>query len=78
MWSDRPDEVSRPSLIRENRRLKELVVSLSATLLQTISREAAASMQNGGSNVRAGLRRAAGKTPQKSIHADAESGPVES
>jgi hypothetical protein len=30
------------SLVLENRRLRELVVSLSATLLRTISREAAA------------------------------------
>lgn len=77
MRSNRPDEASTLSLIRENRRLRELVVSLSATLLRTISREAAASIHSGGSDARAGLRKAAGKGPLKSMRAAAESVQVE-
>jgi hypothetical protein len=77
MKPDRPDEASTLSLIRENRRLRELVVSLSATLLRTLSREAAASTRSGGADDEADLSRTTGREAQKSLRFGAESVPVE-
>jgi hypothetical protein len=77
MKSDRPDEASTLSLIRENRRLRELVVSLSATLLRTISREAAAGTRTqGGENARIGRRKARNET-RSAMQVGTESVPVE-
>lgn len=78
MKLERSDEASTLSLIRENRRLRELVVSLSATLLRTISREAAASVRIEGSDDKADLRRAAVREGQKALRFGAERIPVES
>lgn len=78
MKLERSDEASTLSLIRENRRLRELVVSLSATLLRTISREAAVSMRSEGSDDKADLRRAAGREGQKALRFGAGRIPVES
>jgi hypothetical protein len=56
-----PDEAGTLSLIRENRRLRELVVSLSATLLRTISREAATeSRKDSGEDAITGRLKAVG------------------
>lgn len=78
MKSERSDEASTLSLIRENRRLRELVVSLSATLLRTISREAAVSMRSGGSDDRTERRKAAAREGKKTLHLGAASVPAES
>jgi hypothetical protein len=75
---DRPNEASTLSLIRENRRLRELVVSLSATLLRSISREATESKRHGGSDVKAGLRKAKGRAEHRILNRDAERVPIES
>jgi hypothetical protein len=78
MKLERSDEASTLSLIRENRRLRELVVSLSATLLRTISREAAVSVRIEGSDDKADLRRAAVREVQKALRFGAERVPLES
>jgi hypothetical protein len=76
MNPDRPNESSTLLLIRENRRLRELVVSLSATLLRNISREAAP-MGAGGVDAKAGRRKAAGNGSRRAIQVGAEGVPVE-
>ena len=79
MKLDRADEASTLSLIRENRRLRELVVSLSATLIRTISREAAAATRrDSGVDARTGRRKAAGSGERRAMQAGAESVTVES
>ena len=78
MRPDRPHEASTLSLIRENRRLRELVVSLSATLFRTISREAAAGTQtDNGVDAGTGRWKAAGREARSSIQVGAEGVPVE-
>lgn len=79
MKPDRADEASTLSLIRENRRLRELVVSLSATLLRTISREAAAATRrDSGVDARTSRRKAGASGVRSAMQAGTESVTVES
>ena len=74
MKADLPDNEGMQLLILENRRLRDLVVSLSATLLRVVSRQAAAETRMGGvSESRTGVRKAARIAAQRAVDARARS-----